>query len=142
MLGAVLVIVLLAAVGYAARPSGGASPSAAPATTGADPGTGTPAGTPAPGEPVGAGQNGTVTPSRTPRTATPTASPTPSTSGRATARPTPPRRRPTQSAWTAGVGYRPGDKVTHQGTRYVCRQAHTSQADWQPQHTPTLWRPA
>ncbi|MGH3243529.1 MAG: carbohydrate-binding protein [Spirillospora sp.] len=145
VLGAVAVIVLFAAVGFAARPSGDTGPSAAPGVSGTGPSIGSPTGTPAPGDSAGAGRNGTATPSETPSTATPTpstATPTPSTSGRDTPEPTPPQRRPTTPAWTAGVGYRPGDTVTHHGAQYVCRQAHTSQADWQPQDTPTLWTPA
>ncbi|TDB85676.1 hypothetical protein E1264_20425 [Actinomadura sp. KC216] len=146
VLGIVPAIVLFAAVGYAAaRPSEDRGPSAAPVTTGADPGAGDRTPHAASPDSVGVGQKSTATPSETPSTATPTpstAAPTPSTTGRVAPAPTPPRRRPGAPAWTPGVHYRPGDAVTHRGADYVCRQAHTAQADWQPQDTPTLWRPA
>ncbi|MFI0408299.1 carbohydrate-binding protein [Actinomadura sp. 3N508] len=146
VLGAVSAIVLFVAVGYAAaRPSDGGGPSAAPATTGVGPEAGAPAQSLGPPDSVGVGRKSTATPSESPSTATPTpssATPTPSSSGRDTPTPTPPRRRPGTAAWTPGVHYRPGDAVTHRGGDYVCRQAHTAQADWQPQDTPTLWRSA
>ncbi|WP_158581530.1 carbohydrate-binding protein [Actinomadura spongiicola] len=50
--------------------------------------------------------------------------------------------RPAPAAWTAGVSYRPGDRVAHRGVSYVCRQGHIAQSDWQPQVTPNLWSPA
>jgi len=43
------------------------------------------------------------------------------------------------SAWQPGVSYAAGDRVTHHGVTYRCWQAHTSQADWEPQNTPALW---
>jgi hypothetical protein len=46
---------------------------------------------------------------------------------------------PTPSAWAAGVSYKVGDEVGHNGATYRCRQAHRSQSDWQPQVTPALW---
>ncbi|MFI0479744.1 carbohydrate-binding protein [Actinomadura sp. 9N215] len=140
----VLVIVLLAGVGYAVRPSGRTRPSAGPAVTDAGPEVEASTRAPVSPDSVGVGRN-SISPSPTPETSTPspsTAAPTPSTSGRVPPRTTPPQRRPGSSAWTAGVSYRPGDRVSHRGAQYVCRQAHTAQADWQPQDTPTLWRSA
>ncbi|MDG6104543.1 hypothetical protein Daura_08215 [Dactylosporangium aurantiacum] len=45
----------------------------------------------------------------------------------------------TTPAWAVGVAYPVGARVTYQGGGYVCRQAHTSQADWPPAATPALW---
>lgn len=39
----------------------------------------------------------------------------------------------TDTAYTAGIRVRYGDKL------YRCEQAHTSQVDWTPDHTPALW---
>ncbi|HEU4421430.1 MAG TPA: peroxidase family protein [Pilimelia sp.] len=46
---------------------------------------------------------------------------------------------PAPAAWAPGVAYKVGDEVTHKGATYRCRQAHTSQSDWEPQLTPALW---
>ena len=46
---------------------------------------------------------------------------------------------PEPQAWRVGVAYKIGDEVTHKGASYRCRQAHTSQSDWEPQLTPALW---
>lgn len=35
-------------------------------------------------------------------------------------------------AWAAGVAYLAGDRVMHASAMWVCLQAHTSQADWEP----------
>src|SRR5689334_20224724 len=37
--------------------------------------------------------------------------------------------------------YNVGDRVRHRDIIYQCRQAHKSQADWEPQLTPGLWEP-
>ncbi|MFJ7956131.1 carbohydrate-binding protein [Streptomyces sp. NPDC096319] len=42
--------------------------------------------------------------------------------------------------WAAGTAYRAGDAVTHGGRGYVCLQAHTAQAGWEPPNVPALWR--
>lgn len=42
--------------------------------------------------------------------------------------------------WTAGTAYRAGDAVTYGGLGYVCLQAHTAQAGWEPPNVPALWR--
>lgn len=42
-------------------------------------------------------------------------------------------------AWSAGVAYNVGDRVSYQGSTYECRQAHTSQAGWTPVAVPALW---
>jgi hypothetical protein len=41
--------------------------------------------------------------------------------------------------WAAGVAYRTGQVVTHQGVRYQSRRAHTSVAGRTPSSTRTLW---
>jgi hypothetical protein len=41
--------------------------------------------------------------------------------------------------WAIGVAYAIDDEVTYQGTTYRCRQAHTSQAGWNPPAVPALW---
>jgi hypothetical protein len=41
--------------------------------------------------------------------------------------------------WDTQVSYAVGDRVTYQGTEYECRQAHTSQAGWEPPNVPALW---
>jgi hypothetical protein len=52
---------------------------------------------------------------------------------------TAPEEPPQPPAWAPGVAYKVGDEVTHKGATYRCRQAHTSQSDWEPQLTPALW---
>lgn len=42
--------------------------------------------------------------------------------------------------WAAGTAYRAGDAVTYGGLGYVCLQAHTAQAGWEPPNVPALWR--
>ncbi|WP_017239468.1 dioxygenase family protein [Streptomyces sp. SS] len=42
--------------------------------------------------------------------------------------------------WAAGTAYRTGDTVTYSGPGYVCLQAHTAQAGWEPPNVPALWR--
>ena len=41
--------------------------------------------------------------------------------------------------WEAGVEYTSRKKVIDNGALYRCLQAHTSQADWRPSATPSLW---
>ncbi|TYK44473.1 hypothetical protein FXF68_33935 [Actinomadura decatromicini] len=138
VLGGVVTIVLFVGVFSALQPhsdpdpapgvaaSEGPVPESAPPTES----TWVPPGTAAPG------RSGAPTPSRTP-SATPSAVPT---GGTRPPRTPPPGRRVSTPAWAVGVAYRPGDAVTYHGVRYVCRQAHRSQADWQPQLTPGLWQ--
>lgn len=42
-------------------------------------------------------------------------------------------------AWAAGKAYDAGDRVREGGKLYKCILAHTSQEDWAPSGTPTLW---
>ena len=43
------------------------------------------------------------------------------------------------TAWAYPVDFAEGDRRSYGGKVYKCRQAHTSQADWTPDKTPTLW---
>lgn len=42
-------------------------------------------------------------------------------------------------AWAYPVSYIVGNRVSDGGKLYKCRQAHTSQTDWNPAATPALW---
>ena len=42
--------------------------------------------------------------------------------------------------WTVGKAYAVNDRVRYNGALYKCIQAHTSQSDWMPSATPTLWK--
>jgi chitin-binding protein len=47
-----------------------------------------------------------------------------------------------KAAWAPGTAYRTGDEVTFNGTRYKCRQAHSSIRSWEPSiYTLALWLP-
>ena len=41
--------------------------------------------------------------------------------------------------WKAGIAYSAGYKAQHNGRLWRCRQAHTSQEDWEPENVPALW---
>lgn len=43
------------------------------------------------------------------------------------------------SPWTVGVAYPVGVLRQHNDLLYKCVQAHTSQEDWSPDVTPSLW---
>lgn len=43
------------------------------------------------------------------------------------------------TAWAYPVDYAEGDRRSYGGKVYKCRQAHTSQTDWNPAATPALW---
>ena len=42
-------------------------------------------------------------------------------------------------AWAAGIAYPEGMKVRYGGVLYRCLTAHTSQEDWMPDVSPSLW---
>lgn len=42
-------------------------------------------------------------------------------------------------AWAAGIAYPVGRKVRFGGVLYRCLTAHTSQEDWMPDVSPSLW---
>ena len=42
--------------------------------------------------------------------------------------------------WAVGVSYSVGDRVQYDGKVYAVTQAHTSQADWTPDITPSLFK--
>ncbi|MGW6539714.1 carbohydrate-binding protein [Streptomyces sp. NPDC055011] len=55
--------------------------------------------------------------------------------------PTPtPTTAPPGGTWAAGRTYTAGDRVTYGGVGYVCLQAHTAIAGWEPPNVPALWR--
>ena len=41
--------------------------------------------------------------------------------------------------WTADIEYNKGDRVTYDGILYTCLQYHTSQSNWTPITSPSLW---
>ena len=52
-----------------------------------------------------------------------------------------PAPSPGTSPWTPGIALGVGDRVEHNGVVYVVRQAHTSQAGWEPTNLPALFTP-
>lgn len=42
-------------------------------------------------------------------------------------------------SWYSGISYLADERVQYNGKLYRCVQAHTSQADWEPDRTPALW---
>ncbi|GGE71504.1 chitinase [Priestia taiwanensis] len=47
---------------------------------------------------------------------------------------------PNHPAWTTGVSYKVGEKVTYNGKTYECTYAHTSHIGWVPDLATTLWK--
>ncbi|KIQ64930.1 dioxygenase [Kitasatospora griseola] len=43
------------------------------------------------------------------------------------------------TTWQVGTSYKVGDQVTYNGVTYVCIQAHTAFAGWEPPNVPALW---
>ena len=41
--------------------------------------------------------------------------------------------------WSVGLSISVGDRYQYNGVLYRCVQAHTTQADWTPDVTPSLW---
>ena len=41
-------------------------------------------------------------------------------------------------SWYSGIAYLADERVQYNGKLYRCVQAHTSQADWEPDRTPAL----
>ena len=41
--------------------------------------------------------------------------------------------------WANETAYAVGDRVSYDGTLYKCLTAHTSQATWKPDASPSLW---
>ena len=41
--------------------------------------------------------------------------------------------------WVVGIAVAKDSRYQHNGKLYKCVQAHTTQADWQPDVTPALW---
>jgi hypothetical protein len=44
-------------------------------------------------------------------------------------------------SWQENVSYQTGSIVEYNGNNYKCIQKHTSQSDWTPDTTQSLWRP-
>lgn len=42
-------------------------------------------------------------------------------------------------SWYSGISYLVDERVRYGDKLYRCVQAHTSQADWEPDRTPALW---
>ena len=49
------------------------------------------------------------------------------------------RMRAFYPAWAEGIAYSAGYKAQHNGRLWRCRQAHTSQEEWEPENVPALW---
>jgi chitodextrinase len=45
-----------------------------------------------------------------------------------------------EDGWQENVSYQIGDIVEHNGSEYKCIQDHTSQADYSPKDSVSLWR--
>ncbi|MFD7906692.1 carbohydrate-binding protein [Kitasatospora sp. NPDC059747] len=73
---------------------------------------------------------------QTPGSPSPTPTPTPTPTGTPTGTPTP----PPGGSWSPGRTYAAGDRVTYSGASYVCLQAHTAMAGWEPPNVPALWQ--
>lgn len=50
-----------------------------------------------------------------------------------------PEPEPDVPAWAPGLTLQVGDRVEYEGTVYSVRQAHTTQAGWEPQNLPALF---
>jgi len=72
----------------------------------------------------------------TPPATTPTTTPTTSPTTPPTTTPTTP---PSGTAWAPYTAYSAGQIVTYAGSRYQCRQSHTSLPGWEPPNAPALW---
>ncbi|MFC5286985.1 carbohydrate-binding protein [Actinokineospora guangxiensis] len=64
----------------------------------------------------------------------------PGAPGTTTTRPTTTTTSPGGGTWTPGTTYPVGSRVTYGGRGYVCLQAHTAHAGWEPPNVPALWR--
>ena len=42
--------------------------------------------------------------------------------------------------WTVGAAFKVGDTVSYNGIKYTCLNPNTSQSDWAPQATASLWK--
>jgi endoglucanase Acf2 len=54
---------------------------------------------------------------------------------------TAPTTAPATTTWAVDTAYAAGATVTYNGTRYQCRQAHTSLGGWEPPNALSLWLP-
>ncbi|GAA0559360.1 lytic polysaccharide monooxygenase [Actinomadura livida] len=86
----------------------------------------------------GSGSQPPQSPSQSPAPA-PSTAPTPAPSAPAPSQPEPTGAPADGAEWRPGVTYKVGDVVTYEGTRYRCRQGHTTIRSWEPVFTPALW---
>lgn len=49
-------------------------------------------------------------------------------------------RTPAMTEWQAGIDVKVGEKLTYQGVTYEVIQGHRTQAGWEPDKVPSLWR--
>ena len=49
-------------------------------------------------------------------------------------------RTPEMTEWVAGIDVRAGEQLTYQGVTYEVVQGHRTQAGWEPDKVPSLWK--
>lgn len=49
-------------------------------------------------------------------------------------------RTPDMTEWVAGIDVRAGEQLTYQGVTYEVVQGHRTQAGWEPDKVPSLWK--
>jgi pyruvate/2-oxoglutarate dehydrogenase complex dihydrolipoamide acyltransferase (E2) component len=75
-----------------------------------------------------------------PAPAPPKPAPAPPKPAPAPPKPAPPKPTPGVANWMPNTSYKIGQIVMYAGSRYQCRQAHTSIVTWEPSiHTQALW---
>ena len=49
-------------------------------------------------------------------------------------------RTPEMTEWVAGIDVKAGEKLTYKGATYEVAQSHRTQAGWEPDRVPSLWK--
>ena len=49
-------------------------------------------------------------------------------------------RTPEMTEWQPGIAVKAGEKLTYKGATYEVVQSHRTQAGWEPDRVPSLWR--
>lgn len=49
-------------------------------------------------------------------------------------------RTPEMTEWVAGIDVKAGEKLTYKGATYEVVQSHRTQAGWEPDQVPSLWK--
>ena len=49
-------------------------------------------------------------------------------------------RTPEMTEWVAGIDVKAGEKLTYKGATYEVVQSHRTQAGWEPDRVPSLWK--